>query len=612
MADISLKILQNSELVTMIIVIAIIFGLLKLLTRYKVTKDNFFIIFLTIAYAFLTFYDLGTSKLATSTFDAIKNDQEIILKVDGAYNKIYAISGIGDNNSNHGTYQIYYHDIEIYTGDTLNGEYTYLTTLDEEEFYKYQIIDVGYIDDPYIKLVFPSRNGVLSEFWLVNDEDVQNIEVISDSASDDLTNAYKIIDEQDTIALDPSYMDETYFDEIYHARNAYEIASGQKMYTAVHPLLGTEIIALGTKIFGFNTFGFRFMGALFSVLLIPLIYLLSREFFKKKWSYLVALLFAFDFMHYTTGRIATLEPFSIFFIVLMFYLMIKALKYDYTKDTKKSFKWLALSGIAMGLAISTKWTGIYGALGLAIIYFIFNIKYLLKAKKENRPVLKKTFYLFLWSVLFFIIIPLIIYTASFILVPMYADKWTNISEFIDQVIRYNTYMFEYHTGLESTHPYSSEWYQWLFDIRPIWYYVKRGNDYIQTISCFNDPIISIAGFIAMVCALYKIIKVRDTKLMTLVIMYLSLLLPWVFVTRTSFSYHYYPCIPFLIMTLVYVLYDVYRNLKPEHLKIFKRCLYGFVIISGLLFILFLPIIGGFKTSYIYVKILRWLPSWYFG
>lgn len=612
MRELSFTIFKNSELLYMIIGIAIIFITMKLFSKARFIKRHFLIIFFVISYAFLTFYDLGTTKLATSTYDPQNDDTEVILKADDMFNKIVAISGIGDNNANDGTYQIYFRDIEIYVSKTLNGPYEYIATLDEKEFYKYQMIETGSIDDPYVKLIFPDKNGVLSELWLLNDDEVIETEIVSCSNEDDLISAYKIIDEQDTLSLDPSYMDETYFDEIYHARNAYEIANGQKMYTAVHPLLGTEIMALGTKIFGFNTFGFRFMGALFSVLLVPLIYLLAKEFFKEKWAILVTLLFNLDFMHYTTGRIATLEPFSVFFIVLMFYMMVKALKYDYTKDTRKNFTYLALSGIAMGLAIATKWTGAYGAVGLAIIYFIFNIRYLLKAKKEGRAYLKKTIALFFFSVLCFIIVPILIYALSFVFVPMYAEKWTNVNEFIEQVVKYNRYMFEYHTGLDSDHPYSSRFYMWLFDIRPIWYYVKRSADYIQSIACFNNPLISLSGFIAVVCAIYKVVKRRDLTLCSLLIMYLSLLIPWVFVTRTSFSYHYYPCIPFLIMILVYVIQDVYYALDEKHLKIYKRALSIFIILTMILFVMFLPVIGGFKTTYFYVAFLRWLPSWYFG
>ena len=41
-------------------------------------------------------------------------------------------------------------------------------------------------------------------------------------------------------------------------------------------------------------------------------------FIKPEYAALGTLLFSVDFMHITTSRIATLEPFSVFFILLMY------------------------------------------------------------------------------------------------------------------------------------------------------------------------------------------------------------------------------------------------------------------------------------------------------
>ena len=61
-----------------------------------------------------------------------------------------------------------------------------------------------------------------------------------------------VIDEQSKLKIDPLYLNETYFDEIYHVRNAQEIAEGQVMYAFVHPLLGTQVIAFFIKLLGNN------------------------------------------------------------------------------------------------------------------------------------------------------------------------------------------------------------------------------------------------------------------------------------------------------------------------------------------------------------------------
>jgi dolichyl-phosphate-mannose--protein O-mannosyl transferase len=120
-----------------------------------------------------------------------------------------------------------------------------------------------------------------------------------------------------------------------------------------------------------NTLAWRIPGVIAGILIIPLMYAIAKMIFqKRKLAAIAAVLCAGDFMHLATSRIATLEPFSVLFILAMFYFMIK---YFYTSffDTsfKKTLGILLTCGIFMGIAISTKWTACYSAVGLAILLF---------------------------------------------------------------------------------------------------------------------------------------------------------------------------------------------------------------------------------------------------
>ena len=57
-----------------------------------------------------------------------------------------------------------------------------------------------------------------------------------------------------------SYLNSTYFDEIYHARTACENIEGVYPYEISHPPLGKLIIAIGIELFGMTPFGWRFSG----------------------------------------------------------------------------------------------------------------------------------------------------------------------------------------------------------------------------------------------------------------------------------------------------------------------------------------------------------------
>ena len=65
---------------------------------------------------------------------------------------------------------------------------------------------------------------------------------------------------------------------------------------------------------------------------------------------LCSLLWAFDCMHFTQTRIATIDVYGVFFILLMFFFMYEYVRQDYfTAPLKDKLKPLALSGVAFGL-----------------------------------------------------------------------------------------------------------------------------------------------------------------------------------------------------------------------------------------------------------------------
>ena len=58
-----------------------------------------------------------------------------------------------------------------------------------------------------------------------------------------------LCDEADTVPAASTYYNSTYFDEIYHARTAYEHLRGVYPYEVSHPPLGKEILSLGIVLF---------------------------------------------------------------------------------------------------------------------------------------------------------------------------------------------------------------------------------------------------------------------------------------------------------------------------------------------------------------------------
>lgn len=626
MKNLSLQLFKNSELINIflvcilaILLITICFKIIPFLNKQK--KNYLAITIITVLYAIVSLWQLGSLVMPETWWQPTEDNETLGYKIDEpqtAFDAIYIIGGEGDNNSLDEDYQVWFDDVEILgSHDNVNWE-PIVNFVNQTSYLSWNITE-GDWNYPYISIHSKSNTTVINEIGLKRKDadEFLKLSLISESNALNDYSGTALIDEQDRIPLNPTYYDSSYFDEIYHPRNAWEIVNGQHMYATVHPLLGTSIMSLGIQLFGMNPFGWRIMGALFGIMILPLFYLILRKLFKNPFlSAFGTTLFASDFMLITTSRIGTLEPFSVFFILLMTYFMIQYIYTDFHTPFKKQLKYLALSGISMGLACSTKWTGCYASIGLAILFFThFGIQTyqasLAKKKSDIESIYIRNEYknralkTIMWCCLFFVIVPLTIYALSYI--PCHV--WRNESWSINNVIKQTMGMYNYHANLEATHPYQSVWYQWIFDIQPIWYYFKSSpNEIINTISCFNNPLISWMGIASMIFTLIHTVLKKSKTGFIIIVGYLVALVPWIAITRCIFAYHYYPSLPFLIMSIVYAA-KVLLDYDPR----FKKLIIIFAIACVLVFILFMPVITGFSTTSFYItNVVKWLPSWYFG
>ncbi len=413
-----------------------------------------------------------------------------------------------------------------------------------------------------------------------------------------------LFDEQDTVPVRPSYMNSTYFDEIYHARTALEHIENVYPYEITHPPLGKLIIGLGIRLFGMTPFGWRFMGTLFGVLMLPILYVfLKRMTRSSAIAGCGTVIFAFDFMHFVQTRIATIDTYSVFFILLMYLFM-----WRFVSGGK--WRYLALSGLFFGLGAASKWTCIYAGAGLAVIWLVYWISQGKKPRFAARFFANCGFCL-----VFFVAVPLVIYYASYYFygtasgldggVGMYFTR-----DYFDIVRDNQVYMWEYHSDLVSTHPYSSRWYQWLVDARPILYYLEYFPDGTtkSAFGAFMNPILCWAGLLAMIVNVILIFKDRDGKAVFIVLGYLAQLLPWVLVTRLTFAYHYFPSEVFLLLALA----NVWSKLRELELPGWRRNMYALTGVSTALFVAFYPVLTGLRCALWYTRgFLKWFPSWPF-
>ena len=412
-----------------------------------------------------------------------------------------------------------------------------------------------------------------------------------------------LFDEQNTVPVRPSYMNSSYFDEIYHARTALEHIENVYPYEITHPPLGKEIIGIGIRLFGMTPFGWRFMGTLFGVLMLPILYVfLKRMTRSSAISACGTIIFAFDFMHFVQTRIATIDTYSVFFILLMYLFM-----WRFVSGGK--WRYLALSGVFFGLGAASKWTCIYAGAGLAVIWLVYWITQVKKPGFAKRFIGNCAFCL-----LFFVAIPVAIYYVSYYHYGTASGLDGGVGmfftrDYFDVVWDNQVYMWEYHSDLVSTHPYSSRWYQWLVDARPILYYLEYFDDGTKmAFGAFLNPVFCWAGLLAMIANGIFAVKDRDGKSAFIVIGYLAQLLPWVLVTRLTFAYHYFPSSVFMLLALCHV----WERLKQQGIFRWQRNMYAVTGVCTGLFVAYYPVLTGLRTAVWYTRgFLRWFPSWPF-
>ena len=469
----------------------------------------------------------------------------------------------------------------------------------------------------YVRITAQGAGLVLSEvgFWSEGDELIDaRIAERSGGLDEFATDPALLLDERNSVARTPSYLNGTYFDEIYHARTAYELQQGDMyIYEWTHPPLGKVLMMLGVEIFGMTPFGWRFMGALMGVLMVPLMYLLAKQLTKStKLSFIAMCLMTLDSMHFTQTRIATIDSYAVFWILLMYFFMIRAVQMDWRQvSLGRFFVPLGLCGVTMGVAIATKWIGAYAAVGLAAIFFwklFAERKNLRENRREwNIRALDTVFF----CLIFFIVLPLLIYYLSYYPQLRYegvTSIWDMFSKKrLDRVVQLQESMLNYHAGLGSdTHYYRSPWYQWPVIWWPMWYY--SGTAYmpegmISSISCMGNPAVWWTGLIALIAILIgSAWKRRAPRTWLLVLIgFASQFLPWVLVPRSTFIYHYFASVPFIILCTVLML-DWVRRRSPKAFQWTSGVLLAAALV---LFVAFYPLESGLPVARSYAECLRW-------
>jgi len=579
-------------------------------------KDYLAIGALTLIYAVLAFYNLGSFKAPQSYWQPTKSGEGFYVDFGQSKDieKVNYFASLGQ-----GSYKLEFsQDRNIWSNKTL------VENKSSYEPIGWRSLAVN-VKSRYARIICESPGAMLNEVCFFSPENKKPIVLKSleniNSVSVSPENRYEnVFDEQAAAVYTPSFFNSMYFDEVYHGRTGYEYIRGVSPSETTHPPLGKVIISIGIRLFGMTPFGWRIMGVLFGVAMVPLMYLFGLQIFRKSgYAFIASFLFCFDFMNFVQSRISTIDIYAVCFIVLMYYFMCKYFRMNFFEiDLKKTFVPLLFSGICFGLAVACKWTGLLSATGIAVVFFTTigqrTIEYIRARKRlasNKDKLIVSTFYnklvlTGLWCVLVFVLLPGIIYAMSYIPrinIPGAGYEFSNI-------IASQKHMYSYHSQLEATHPFSSTWWQLPIITRPVWLYMGQHleADKASSLVSMGNPAVWWTGLAAIIATAVISIYKKDKTMYVVLIAVAATYLPWALIARELlFIYHFFPTVPFMVLCIVYVL----KSFKEKYPK-FNYTIFVYLAVVAILFVMFYPVLSGLVVDKSYIATyLRWFDSWIF-
>ena len=612
----------------------------------KLNRKDLAVIFaITIGYALIGFFRLGANCAPQTGYVSSASDESVIIDLGKRHENfhLYYYGGISDTQFSVSTSDdgiIFSRDIDaLFDRNQCFKWLAMRMPIYSADQRTVRDVRGGMLNfsGRYVRITFDGPGASLWEIGIVNENGtvIQPISVTSSvEISDSRYDAESLIDEQNTVPSKPSWYNSMYFDEIYHARTGYEHANSRFTYETTHPPLGKVMMSWCIRLLGMTPFSWRLAGAICGVLMIPAIYLLANQLFaSKRLAVFSAILLSLDCMHYTQTRIATIDSFPVLFMIMMFFFMIRWMKMNFFYESlRKTLCPLALSGFFMGLAIASKWIGCYGAIGLAVMFFsrfiwLWRVSVCIQ-KDENISAeykqitscfARKGVITILACCVFFVAIPVLIYLLSYLpYLRAYGSielNWKTLQRIWDAQVL----MFDYHKNLVAEHDFASPWYEWPIIAKPMWFYQSTypNAGKASSILTFGNPAVWWSGLICIVALMIggsislfqkkKIVNYSHNTQVTrwIITGFLSAYLPWVFVSRLTFIYHYFASVPWIILAIS----ECIRSLGKRHERISNAIMILICFVAMVLFVAFFPLASGFEVSRSWCDAVNWFGNW---
>lgn len=370
----------------------------------------------------------------------------------------------------------------------------------------------------------------------------------------------------------------------------------------VHPQLGKWFIAIGIKLFGMNSFGWRFSALIAGTLMVLLVIRLARRLSRSTLVGAIAgLLITFDGLAFVMSRIALLDIFQATLLVAGVLCVVNdrdyfrcQLAYDLQRKGYHDYgggfgkivlwrPWRVAAGVTFGAACGVKWNSMFVLAAMCVLSLLWDVS----ARKLAGGGMRS------WNALLVDGIPAFGYQVVVAAITYVATWWSwfatkcgwkreyGLTNPDDPLVRifgkdlgawlaFHKEVYEFHTSdwmmKDITHPYEAHPAGWLLMVRPIGIDAVNdippgtqgcpagGDTCLRVISGLGTPTLWWFAFAGLIAGLLWWGFGRDWRFCVPIVAAMGTYLPWFrYAERPLFFFYAITIIPFTVICLAMVL-----------------------------------------------------------
>ncbi|WP_244242188.1 dolichyl-phosphate-mannose--protein mannosyltransferase [Nocardioides seonyuensis] len=432
------------------------------------------------------------------------------------------------------------------------------------------------------------------------------------------------------------------FDETYYAKDAWSllhhgyvrsyveeadktILNGNPMdlwqdapSMVVHPEVGKWVIGLGIKAFGMDPYGWRIASAVVGALMVLLMCRFVRRVTGSTVLGLVGgLLMTFDGLHLVLSRLALLDIFLAFFILCGAHCVVADRQWlrdrlaagrETTRWSAWWRPWLLAGGVSFGLAVGTKWSGLYALAAFGLLTWAWSAG-ARRAFGQRRPWLRSIFLDAVPAFASLVLVAFSVYVLSWtgwlMNAATYEQAFSNtqytthdggkpwptasepdaeglgeVPQSLRSLVSYHRDVFTFHSDFldDSTHVYASSPASWLVMGRPVGVDAQldiqpgsqgceapAGSTCLRQVILLGNPLVWWGGCLALAFSVLMWVGARDWRHGLAVVGVAATWLPWfLYDDRPIFVFYAITSLPFVLLSIVLAMGHLVGTAPARH------------------------------------------------